>query len=467
MIEFPRAAEHYRHFLDSVFALIQETPPLFDDAPQLPELELQSLWFAGALGREFESTCGKSVRVIQFGHWNHSAGPDFTETAAEIDGETLSGSIEIDPQPTDWEAHGHSTNPDFDNVVLHLFPRPAAAGTERFFTRNTRNENIVQVALRPDLIERAPRYSMPAEAHLGRCSKPLESMDREKIDSLLAAAAQFRLAEKARRIALASEIHGRDDALFQCIAEALGYRPNKLPMRVLAQRFPIRQLRKLSVIEREACLFGAAGFLGTKPLDDADAESETRAYLRELWDAWWKIRDESGGPELAWKLSGNRPLNHPQRRLGALAELVFRWDEFTSMLGKPGWPRRVRKLLGELEHSFWSHHYTLKSKFVAKPMALIGKDRMNDILGNVLFPLLVAEDPSQWDAYLDLPPSLENEKLRRATIRLFGEHPDKDKIAKRFYRQQALLQIYEDFCLEDVSDCADCPFPEQLSQWKA
>ena len=31
--------------------------------------------------------------------------------------------------------------------------------------------------------------------------------------------------------------------------------------------------------------------------------------------------------------------------------------------------------------------------------------------------------------------------------------------------QQALLQIYRDFCLEDASECADCPFPEQLAQW--
>lgn len=463
MIEFPRAAETYRRFVSSVFSSVQETPPLIDLPASIPELELQSLWFGGAFGREFESTCGKPVRVVQFGHWNHGAGPDFSEAAVEIDGETLAGDLEIDPTPNDWEAHGHAENPAFNGVVLHVFP---ASGTSRFFTRNTRNEEIVQVELDLNSIERKPRYEMQAEAHLGRCSKPLERMPRAEIDSLLVAAAQFRLAEKARRLALAAEIHGRDEALFQGMAEALGYRPNKIPMRVLAQRFPIRQLLKLSPVEREARLFGAAGFLGNEPFDGAAADPETRAYLRELWNSWWKIRDESAGPDLTWKLAGIRPLNHPHRRLGALAELVARWKTLTSMLADSRWPRRVRQLLGELEHEFWSHHYTLKSKFVATPMALIGKDRINDILGNILFPLIVAEDPGQWDAYLDLPPSLENEKLRRATIRLFGEHPDKVKIAKRFYRQQALLQIYEDFCLEDVSDCADCPFPEQLSQWR-
>jgi hypothetical protein len=28
-----------------------------------------------------------------------------------------------------------------------------------------------------------------------------------------------------------------------------------------------------------------------------------------------------------------------------------------------------------------------------------------------------------------------------------------------------LLQIYEDFCMQDNSDCAQCPFPEQMRKW--
>jgi hypothetical protein len=31
--------------------------------------------------------------------------------------------------------------------------------------------------------------------------------------------------------------------------------------------------------------------------------------------------------------------------------------------------------------------------------------------------------------------------------------------------QQGLLQIYEDFCMQDNSDCAQCPFPEQMANW--
>jgi hypothetical protein len=40
------------------------------------------------------------------------------------------------------------------------------------------------------------------------------------------------------------------------------------------------------------------------------------------------------------------------------------------------------------------------------------------------------------------------------------------QLMKTIAHQQGLLQIYEDFCLQDNSDCAQCPFPEQMQKWK-
>ncbi|MGA0854267.1 MAG: DUF2851 family protein, partial [Luteolibacter sp.] len=93
----------YGFLLDSVWH-----PPLAFAETTLralpPELELQALWFAGAFGREFRSTCGKQVKVLQFGEWNRGEGPDFSQAAVEIDGETRRGPIELDPTPEAWEA---------------------------------------------------------------------------------------------------------------------------------------------------------------------------------------------------------------------------------------------------------------------------------------------------------------------------------------------------------------------------
>ena len=45
--------------------------------PLPDELQLQALWFAGQMGREFITVDGRAVKIVQFGHWNHSPGPDF------------------------------------------------------------------------------------------------------------------------------------------------------------------------------------------------------------------------------------------------------------------------------------------------------------------------------------------------------------------------------------------------------
>ena len=55
---------------------------------------------------------------------------------------------------------------------------------------------------------------------------------------------------------------------------------------------------------------------------------------------------------------------------------------------------------------------------------------------------------------------------KRCSIRLFGSQEAAQPWLSRLCHRQALLQVYQDFCLDDSSACHDCPFPEQLSQWK-
>ena len=52
--------------------------------------------FDGQFGDQFITDDGRAVRIVQFGEWNRSAGPDFLHCAIEIDGEAHSGPIEID-----------------------------------------------------------------------------------------------------------------------------------------------------------------------------------------------------------------------------------------------------------------------------------------------------------------------------------------------------------------------------------
>jgi hypothetical protein len=49
---------------------------------------------------------------------------------------------------------------------------------------------------------------------------------------------------------------------------------------------------------------------------------------------------------------------------------------------------------------------------------------------------------------------------------LFATDARHGELLKSAAMQQGLLQVYEDFCMQDESDCAACLFPRQVAQWR-
>jgi len=446
-------------------------------SPRIPsELELQARWFAGDFGKQFVSTAGEKIDVIQFGVWNREAGPDFRDAAIRINAsDPIRGCIELDVSNRSWETHGHATNPAFEETVLHVF---AEKSDRDFFTRTKSNRNVPQVCIDPAVLPDASSANLPL-ARPGRCQAPLKDLPEERVRSVLEAAAQFRLQQKANRIRNKIDSHGRDEALFQEIAAALGYKENKLPFTLIAQRLPLKLLHDKPE-DSEAMLFGLAGFLEAPDL--SVFKRSTREYVRKLWDRWWPHRDEMQRmilPAKVWRLTGTRPVNHPQRRLGALSTLAREWRAFRRAMEKtiagdpPSQSSGVARPLASttsnffsgLDHPFWKYHYTLTAEASPKAMALIGESRVADILANVLFAFWLSEDSEVWPEYAQLPARLSNRRLETAATRLFGNDPRRTQFVRTVAYQQGLLQIYEDFCMQDNSDCAQCPFPEQMAKW--
>lgn len=429
-------------------------------SPRIPnELELQARWFAGDFGRNFVSTNGDKIDIVQFGTWNREAGPDFRDVAVAVNGaEPIRGCIEIDLIDRNWETHGHATNSAFEETVLHVFIEKS---DREFFTRTKSNRNVAQIRIDPATLPDAFRENIPL-ARPGRCQAPLRGLPEERVNGVLDSAAQFRLQRKAARIRAKIDNHGVDETLFQEIAAALGYKENKLPFTLIAQRLPLKVLRQ-KPNDIEALLFGVAGFLEAPDL--AVYERSTRDYVRNLWDRWWPHRDEMQRlvlPAKLWRITSTRPSNHPQRRLAALSILAQEWPAFRKSLGKT----KANHFFDGLDHPFWKFHYTLLAETSAREMALIGESRIAEIFANVLFPFWLNDDVDLWSEYAKLPARLTNRRVETGATRLFGDDSRRKQFLKTLAHQQGLLQIYEDFCLPDNSDCAQCPFPEQMQKWR-
>lgn len=455
-----QSAEQYAELRD--LARVHERA-LFPTQRIPSELELQARWFAGHFGRQFQTVSGQNVEIVQFGIWNHAAGPDFSDAVLQFDGgEPIRGAIEFDLADRSWETHGHATNPAFNNAILHVFVHQS---DRTFFTRTESNRNVPQVRVNLDDLPDSFSANVPP-AKPGRCSAPLRGLPEDRLRRILTAAAQFRLQRKAARLRNTIKNHGRDEALFQEIAAALGYTENKLPFTLLAQRLPLRFLRKQNG-RGEAVLFGVAGFLDTPDIGAYDGAA--RDFIKGLWNGWWPHRDGMQRlvlPRTVWRFTGTRPLNHPQRRLGALAILVKAWPSLIRSLARRN-PRHTHDFFITLEHPFWNRHCTLRSDPTPTNMAPIGESRVADIVANVLLPyFFLAQGLDLWPAYEELPARLTNRRLETGAARLFGDDPRRGRFTRTVAHQQGLLQIYEDFCLQDNSDCAHCPFPEQMRNWQ-
>jgi hypothetical protein len=379
--------------------------------PKAPEIELQARWFSGEFGREFRTVDGRAVKVIQFGVWNREAGPDFAEAAISIEGgEPLRGAIELDMDARDWERHGHATNAAYEEVVLHLYFQ---SGGVTAFSRTLSNRAVPQVQLDLRTVAGLPPPNPSPPAAPGRCVAPLRDLDLPTVRGVLEGAAQFRLQRKAARLARLREARGEDEALYQALAETLGYKANKLPFALLSQR------------------------------------------------AHWEGLTV---PAKLWKTGGQRPVNHPQRRLAALAAMVRQWPKIRAAADacEAG---KIRKLLGGLRDEYWERHYTVRSAASRSEMALVGTSRVTEMLANVFYPWAILERPEKWEEYRTLAAELSNRRVEVAAARLFATDARQAELLKSTAMQQGLLQVYEDFCMQDDSDCAACLFPRQVAQW--
>ena len=214
--------------------------------------------------------------------------------------------------------------------------------------------------------------------------------------------------------------------------------------------------------EREALLLGAGGWLKAKPA------ASLSAHVRGLWDIWWKFRGSIDEMDLSlWTLHGVRPLNRPERRLAALAWMGSKRHMRALVKAvKTGDSASVGDLMKSCSHEEWDYRYSIRGKRSEKRQRLIGADRIERFLFNVFWPLAYAYQPELVEQALpDVRVTGVPLAVRRALVRLFGDEVPASRECGLLV-SEGLLQIYQDFCLEDHTGCDQCHFPEWVEHWK-
>jgi hypothetical protein len=466
---------------------VREDPPPYR-ADGFTERHLQCVWADPTLRPARLSTHhGEAVTVEDPGVWNLEAGPDFLGAAVRLGPEQrrLCGDVEIHIRPGDWKSHRHHEDPRYRRVKAHVTFHPGTVPTGLL------PPGAIQIALKEPLLAN-PAFSFEAidlteypyaeRATVPPCREVLRPWSPAEIEGLLAAAGEERIRQKGARLAIAVDERGAEQVLYEEIMAALGYKHNKLPFRLLARRLPLEELRAIADGRPRAAFALLAGVAGLLP-DPAGARwsAETRNYTRELWDVWWKERGRLEArrlPARSWRLSSLRPANHPLRRLMAAAALFIPESSLAEpgALPNPAFRARSRyatalragrmaEQLARASDPFWDHHFNFQAPRQRERVSLIGAGRVRAILVNVLLPWLAARGERRdfGPAALDgIPPEDSNSVIRQTSYNLFGPDRNPTRRLGALYTQ-GLVQIFHDFCLNDRSRCAACPFPSLLA----
>jgi hypothetical protein len=410
------------------------------------------------------SECGQLIRVIHPGRWNLLAGPDFLGAHLEIvpTGENIRGDVEIDVHPSGWHLHGHDTNPDFQRVAVHVTWEPH---------RETQKAGLPASVLRISLSEQMKAQEKFSFEQIDLTAYPYQApsldafpariiqtwpMDRKK--DLLLAAGQARLIRKVERLDAEYAGQTMQERLYQELCGALGYRNNRRPFQELAARLDWDTLQSLGHTQQDyaAVLLGQAGLL---PDPSSCKETSARPWVRQCWDHWWQVQGELDPPALLpedWSLRSIRPVNHPRRRMIALAALCAQSPGFFGQLEESlrhnptSSLRLCESVLGNLHDALWDRRLSLNRPPGETMTALIGTDRICQVFNNGVIPAALSLNPKQKNALnwsQALLPEPHNQITRESKYLFFG--PDAPRtLGQSSLQKLGLLQLFEDWVLK-------------------
>jgi len=486
---------------------VEEKEPAYGEAGQNVREEIvRCVWFGSYFPPdELTTDDGRRIEIISPGWWNVEGGPDFVRAEFILEGAgRVVGDVEVHTVASDWYRHGHHRQPEYNDVALHVVlwedRKDGAAGGVRTEAGTRLPQLTLSKVIEEDLEELVEVMGPEDEAPPPRppetdgrfCGRALREglISADWLGRLLDAAGDHRILSRASTLADLFQNHPREQLLYERIAEALGFKNNRMPFMQLAGLLSVRKLRELVPADEdpktrsrmlESALLIVGGFVKASGADEDD--EETAGYREKLLEAWQRLGEPPTQVRLSaehWDYAGTRPVNYPARRIAALARLLAAhlheglFAHFLRLVNtaRPeGRGRRevaIRRALlrafTKLEHPYWCHRYKLGGTRLDKPRALVGPQRARSILVDVLLPMLLGharlEESDElaeklYVLWRGMPRGSGNAVTRRMTQVMFGEGERAREVVDSTRRQQGLHQIYRDFC-RGGNGCEQC-----------
>ncbi len=470
-------SDRYYHLRDEVLLVREKAPE------RVSERLVRCIWLDQLIKKNRLKTLdGRRIKIISPGWWNTGEGADFRQAEIEIEGKRWKGEIEAHVYTSDWKSHGHHRDPRYGKIILHIALwddrdkksiqdiQGKAIPQLILFSHLSNDLETLKESISPE------KYPLASSADFGPCYPEIKEADPERIIQFLNLAGDARILEKAEYFRKRADRVGWEESLYEGIMIGLGYKGLKGEFLELAQRVSVKDVRnilqkrtaKKKVKSLQALFFGVSGLLPEKPQKGYDRE--TIRYLRKLRELWegmsGRFQTRAMEPQ-RWRSLQMRPANLPSRRIAGMSHFLARYSNrnIFSLVKKAivNQEALLQYLLGTFnpeKKDYWNYRYTWGGRRKKRPVRLIGKERVVIILVNALIPAMFAYARKKKDRRLERilhriytsQPSSGNDRITKfVTHHLFGR-----KKIDSARHQQALYQIFNDYCGNKRVSCARC-----------
>ena len=416
----------------------------------MTESFLYYLWQHQMFADGLTTTDGQPVVCLRAGERNNDAGPDFIGARLKIGDVEWAGNVEIHVHTSDWNAHRHSQDPAYNNILLHVVYEHDC----EVRMQNGRVPLTVELKrfLHPSIVANYDALMAPAPGLPVPCAKQLLDVPPFIVNSMMERLVMERLESKsefARR--LLDENHGGwEQACYQLMAHYFGGKVNALPFELLAKATDQRLLArwKDNPTRVEAILMGQAGFL------DGYFEDEYPRRLQSDYDSLRRGAEINPIDVSLWKFYRMRPSSFPTIRLSQFANLIAGTSNLFSALLDITDVKEMERLFNQLAADYWTNHYMFDRLSPKASAKRVGASQARSLIINAWVPLLFLYGQLHG----------QQEYKDRAVSLLEGLPAEDNVIIRRWVEvgirpasaaeSQALLQLYNNHC--SMRRCLEC-----------
>ena len=390
------------------------------------------------------TTNKEPIEIVKFGIHNSQSGPDFLNAQVRLQEQLWAGNIEIHLKSSDWYAHHHENDANYDAVILHVVWEHDTV----VFDKN--NQPIPTLILKDRVTQSVVQnyqQLFASERFTSKtpwipCENQIKSVDDFTLRHWLERLYFERLQDKSEFIyqLLAATNNDFEAVLFQLVAKNFGLNVNGDSFLSLAKSldFAIVRKERTHLHRLTALLFGQGGFL------ENDLDIPYYQQLKYEYAYLVKKHQLNHTVQHHFQFFRMRPSNFPTLRIAQLAALFHQQENLFSKIITLNKREDFYDLFAVQVDHFWQTHYTFETPS-KKSSKKLTKAFLDLILINTVVPLqfVYQQQQNKWKetALLPLITSMEPEK--NAIISKFKALGIS---ANSAFETQSLLQLKKNYC---------------------